>query len=82
MSSDTVLWMQRMKGRGAGGLASFTSAGLPEGSPERSLRKKPPDSAYQEDAEQVPSFSKWQLQHLLQEQQKYTAPGDVVTCTE
>lgn len=81
MSSDMVLWMQRVKGRGAGGLAHFTSAGLPEGRPEWSLRKKPPNSVYQEDAEQVPSFSKWRLQHLLQEQ-KYTAPGDVVTCTE
>lgn len=77
-----VLWMQKVKGRGAGGLAHFTSAGLAEGRPEISIRKKPSDSAYQEDVELVPSFSKWQLQHFLQEQQKYSVPGDMVTSTK
>lgn len=45
VSSGMVLWMQKVKGRGAGGLAHFTSAGLTEGRPERSIRKKPSDSA-------------------------------------
>lgn len=34
-----------MKGRGAGGLKHFISAGLAEERPERSIRKKPSDSA-------------------------------------
>lgn len=73
---------KKVKGRCAGDLEHFTSAGLAEGRTERSIRKKSSDSAYQGDAELIPSSSKWQLQHFLQEQQKYTAPGDVVTCTK
>lgn len=81
LSSGMALWMQRVKGRGAGSLALFTSDGLAEGTPVRSVIKRPSDSAFQEDSELAPCFSKRELQHWLQGQQKYTASDDVATST-